>query len=137
MIQREEFLTWFREWLALATEKQVGLSDVPSVNPDIPYCIVDLMPSPDPQGSLADPEEDITFTLQIKSVGDNPRSAMWMSDKIREAVVGRDDDGNLMYQMQPDAFTVSKRLSSGLGSIVKSGERLFEIPDVYRIEVVK
>jgi hypothetical protein len=138
MISREEVLTWLTGWLAKNTDKQVGLSDVPSTTPTLPYVVVDLLPSPTPTGAWADPETDHELVLQIKSVGASPEQAMWMSDLVRSVLTERDTNGTYLYSAEgQQGFTVSNRSTSSPGSIVKSGDRLFEVPDTYRIEVVQ
>lgn len=138
MILREEVLTWLVEWLARYTDKEIGLSDVPSATPMLPYAVVNLLPSPTPTGAWADPETDHEMVLQITSVGASPVQAAWMSDTVRYALTARDENGVYVYPMdEPKGFTISNRSTSSPGSIVKSGDRLFEVPDTYRIEVVQ
>lgn len=136
MIDVSEVIDYIVSFLEANQPNQIGNNDVPSATPTLPYSCVYLLPSPTPTGPNQDPQTDIELVLQITSVGRSPQSAGKQSHFCRGALIGRDGDGVFTVPMAPVGYTVSDRILSTVGSIVKSGDRLFEVADTFRIKVV-
>lgn len=64
----------------------VGVNQAP---PDTaaPYLVLYPLPSPDPDGSLTDPDADWFLQYQVTSVAVGPEQAQGMSDLVRATVV--------------------------------------------------
>lgn len=126
----------FTSWLARCTAREVGLAELPGANPNMPYGVVYPINSPRGEGSWANPEEDRDVVYQVTCVGKSPEQVGWMSDKVNTVIIGRYEDGRLRYTTVGIAGgTVLWRLTDELGGIVKSGDRLFQVVDTYRIRV--
>jgi hypothetical protein len=135
-VNREDVAAYMVEWLKEYSGQQVGDHDVPKVNTlELPYAIVYLIGTRN-DGPWATPDNDMEIVFQITNVGSTPKQTRWMSDLTRSLLIGRDADGDYLVAMVPDGFSVAHRWASGLGAIVKSGDRLYESPDTYRIKVV-
>jgi hypothetical protein len=130
---------YLREWLANIVGKQVGWGTLPTLgdseNLEVPYAILYDIASPKPQGSWALPEEDQETVFQVTSIGKSPIQAGWMRWEVRDAWIGREPSGVYVHQMAPGTFSLWGRESDGLGSIVPSGEHLFQATDIYRVRV--
>lgn len=137
----------FKNWMATASSRPVGLAEIPGVDPNIPYAIYTPINSPRGEGDYFDPESMRDYVFQILSVGKSPRQARWMSDKMRNILIGRDNDGNYLVtidlQPLPDtpptppgaSVMPGSRRSDTLGAVQKTGDRLFQVVDTYRFKV--
>ena len=136
IVDRDAVLAYLVTWLRENTDKQIGDGDVPKVSTlQFPYAVVHLIGT-QAYGPWADPDVDLELVIQITCVGTIPPQVRYMSDMIRARMIGRDADSNYAYPMLPEGFSVAHRWASGLGATVKSGDRLYESPDTYRIKVV-
>lgn len=133
---------WLTKWVLLHTVKQCGFGDIPVIEGLVlPYSIVDLLPSPRPEGPWSHPDDHQELVFQITAVGQSPDQCGWMQTAIRKSILGRDAAGRYSNVMNPVSegaeytFSVTGRVSDGTGGIVKSGDRLFEVADTYRLKV--
>lgn len=78
-----------RAWLAAATNKNVGLAELPTIVPGAGYCILYPMTSPRGSGSFFDPEEDRDFLYQVTTVGSDAKQVRALSSRVCYAFVGR------------------------------------------------
>lgn len=132
-VSEERLFDEFVTWLAATTGKKIGKAKIPSGLADKEsYAIVYSVTSPPGSGSFFDPEEDREFVYQITSVGTDARQVLWMSDKVRSALLGRDNDG-VLTPMNLLSVNVQRRRSDSLGAIVPSGPDLQQKHDLYRI----
>lgn len=107
---------------------QVGLSDVPSPTPTVPYLIMNWSPSPPPEGSLKDNEDMPYFDYMIKSVGKDHKETARTSSRVKGSMKGMRKTLSVS-----GAVIISTRLIS-LGIISPAmGPTLFEVNDIYRI----
>ena len=138
------FDTWLHEWIteksnALGPAFAVGLADVPAANAHIPYAIFTPITTSAGQGSYSDQEDMREYVFQILGVGRAPVQARWVSDRVREIILGRDTTTKYLFEMvtpedSPDVVAGSRR-SDSFGAIVKTGDRLFQVVDTYRLKL--
>ena len=135
---RMEISDYLVAWLADHTGRPIGDSKIPQFldpqHPDLPYGVLYTIGTTG-SGPWADPDVDLEVIIQLTCVGFNRKQAQWMSDQARDVLVGR-QAGDFAHAMDPQGFSVAHRWTSGLGATVRSGDRLFEVPDTYRIKVV-
>jgi hypothetical protein len=134
-VSAEAMFKDFVAWLAAATGKKIGEARVPAgLAVKESYGIAFPITSPRGSGSWADPEEDREFVYQITCVGQNAGQALWMSDRVRNAIIGRDADGLYLHPMVLAGREVQARASDGVGQPVPSGTELMQTQDTYRIQ---
>lgn len=134
MTNRQLFDKTFSAWLARCTTRDIGVCDVPSTTPNMPYGVYNPINSPRGEGSWQDPEDERDWVFQITCVGRSPEQVGWMSDKVDEVIVGRNDRGYATAMTGVQGGTVLWRLTDSKGTIVRSGQ-LFQVVDTYRIRV--
>ncbi len=129
-----------RDMLASVTTKNIGMSQVPAaLTVGEPYAILYQSPSPgvgEYDGSWADPEDCRRFDFLVKSVGRSHRQAAWMSTAVNEAIMVRSHNG-WVNALSPSGLNVIDRSTVSMGAIVRTGEDLFEVNDIYRLKVTK
>lgn len=135
MINRDDVMRYLLEWLREHTDQQVGDGDAPTPFPTGPYAVLHLIGTQN-DGPFSHPDDDLELVVQVTCVGRKPGEARWMSDAVAEVMIGREPEGDYRFEMYTEGFTVQSRWASGLGAIVKSGDRLYESPDTYRLKVV-
>lgn len=123
-------------FLASVSAKNVGLGTVPP-SLTLPYGILYPINTSRGEGSWADPEEDRWFIYQVTSVGEDPRQCGWLSDKVREAFIGRGPGSGYLWAPGIAGINVQVRESEALGAIIPGGENLWQVQDVYRVKVGK
>lgn len=135
MDRRDKMDIALRE-LLLSRPIQVGMSDTPAVSPTVPYLILYQSPSPHPEGDFMNPESLRTWDYLVKSVGKDHRETAATQSWVREAIVGRDADGNYKKPLVANGFNIIERCTVSEGAILKSaGPNLFEVNDIYRLEL--
>lgn len=122
-----------RAWLETATTKKIGLARVPE-DITLPYAVLYPTTAGVGIGSWGDPEEDRDFIFQVTSVGEDPRQCTWMSDKVRDAFVSR-FGGGFAYTIALSSGNVQNRSVEALGAIMRAGEHLWNVQDIYRVKV--
>lgn len=103
---------------------------------DVPYGILYPIPGGGFSGSpLYHPDEDASFVYQVTSVGLRDDQAEWMADKVREAMLGRDDQGSFVHEMTvEDLVIVSREPTGPPGGLVRN-DMLFSVVDSYFVRV--
>ena len=120
---------------------QVGVSDVPSDTPNIPYVIVFQSPSPGyttyEYGGWSDPEDMPCFDFLIKSVGRDHRETARTQSRVRDVMVARTPGGDgYTYPIIASGLIIIERATISPGAIVAAaGPSLFEVGDIYRVKV--
>lgn len=132
MIRRELLDRALLAMLRTATTKQGDLVQVP-VKAVTPYFILYPLTAPEGTGTMRDPEEDREFYYQITSVGVDHRETTWMSDRVQAAMIARSGNGYTTALVVAGG-TIQNRHSRSLGTVERSGERLFKVDDDYAIK---
>lgn len=128
----------FTSFLGTATERPLGLAEIPEKNPNLPYGILYPINSPRGYGDYINPESMREYVFQITCVGKTPKQARWYSDKMKNVIIGVNANGDDVFPMPVmGGVTVCPgcRQSDALGAIVKTGDALYQIADTYRIKV--
>ena len=87
MIKQLDVLNAVMNMLVDALHRPVGLAEIPSESADVPYLIVYPI-LPDFAGpAYSSPYADGYFPVQVTSVGLRCDQAMWLADRVREAVI--------------------------------------------------
>ena len=96
---------------------------IPPVDTTPPYVVVYGIPGGDMSGPpLTAPEADSEVYFQATCVGGTASQAVWMSDKVREIVVGRQATGSFTVPLTINGAAVLDRYSEfGLPAAVQSG----------------
>ena len=137
-MDRNIFYDELSDWLSTITTRPGNFGELPDNNPNLPYFVLYSVNSPVGEGSWRDPEDDRDLVVQVTCVGRSAKQANWMSDAAKKAMVGRDATGKYQYPMtNVEGGTVLWRTSDSLGSVDKSGDRLFQVVDTYRIRVAE
>lgn len=132
---RDQINEAVRLFLETATGKPVGLGKIPT-NPGTQYAIMYPMASPRGTGSQQNPEEDRDHMFQVSSFGRDYRECGRMSDRVLQAMIGRDGNGGWLHQLGPiSGSNVQHRQSDVIGAILPSGPDLFVSQDMYRITI--
>lgn len=144
MMELARFDKWLQEWLIEHSDDfgpafEVGIGDVPDGTPHIPYVVFTPITTSAGQGSHADPEEMRDYVFQLLGVGRAPAQARYVSDRCQQLLLGRDANYNYLVSMTtpaevPDVVRGSRR-SDSFGAIVKTGDRLFQVVDTYRLKL--
>ena len=119
--------------LAAGTGKEVGLCVIPNT-PSLPYAILYPLYSGPDEGSWAQPNEDRTFTYQVKCVGADARQAGWMSSKVCAVMTNR-TGADFEHPLDITGAAVHWRATEALGAITPSGENLYESNDSYQVRI--
>lgn len=122
-----------RAALANETGKVVSLGKVPAPLPELPYAVLYAIHGSEGYGAWSDPEECRDFLYQVRSVGRSHRQCAWMSKKIEGAFVGRGSSGEFSTSFNIPEVTVSWRRTVELGSILPTGEELWQVDDTYKL----
>jgi len=61
----------------------------PALVPETPFAVLSVIDETELYGTWDDPHTDGRMVFQLSSVGDSRRSAEWMADQVRKAVLGR------------------------------------------------
>lgn len=133
---RENLNEAFRAALEDFTEKTIFLIRVPPDPGDLPHAVLETVPGgAETYGAWAAPEECRDYLFNIKSIGIDPRQCAWMADKIEDAVVGREPNGEFQMPIVFDGGVVNWRLGGERGAILPSGEQLWQAVDTYRLRI--
>ncbi len=133
MPHRDTFDMVLQARLAEVLDIQVGLSDVPSETPEVPYLVLEWSPSPGPEGSYANPEDMPYWDYLIKSVGRNHRETARTASRSHFFMVGRGNSG-YAYEITVAGLIIVRRETISTGMIIKApSPELFEVNDIYRI----
>lgn len=151
MVDFSTFEESFKEWIAAETGRPVGLVEIPGINPNLPYAIMQPINSPMGEGDNLNPESQRDYVFQVMSVGKTPRQCRWMSGRVNKVLVGRDgngvrlspinlqnikDDPNGPANTAPGGSVVPGSLHTDtLGAIVKTGDQFYQVVDTYRMKV--
>lgn len=122
-----------RAMLATGTGKNVGLCQIPN-NAGLPYAIVYPMLAGADDGSWGQPNEDRTFTFQVKCVGADARQAAWMSSKVCSVMTDR-TEADYAVPLTITGAAVHWRTTETLGAVLPSGENLYESDDMYQVRI--
>lgn len=126
----------FVAFLRAATGKKIGEAKLPTgLSAKESYAICYFITAPQGSGSFRDPEEDRDFVYQVTCVGQNAGQALWMSDRARSAIIGRDPNGKYLHPMMLAGIEPQWRVSDGLVGPTPSGVDLQETRDTYRIRL--
>lgn len=142
LIERDKLDEAVRDAIALYAELQVGLSDVPSSTPSIPYVILYQSPSPGTReydGSWEDPNDMPCYDYLAKCVGRDHRETSRTSSLVRAVFLTRGSVQNgysYPFLVDGGVLNIVERASVSAGAIVPSdGPELFEVNDIYRLKV--
>jgi len=136
-------------WMQTESGRPIGLAEIPGKDPNIPYAIFTPINSPRGDGDYKMTESHRDYVFQILCVGKSPRQARWMSDLMRNVLIGRDvttgaylhginlpDVPDTTPPTPPGASVLpGSRYSDAVGSIVKTGDTVFQVVDTYRFKV--
>lgn len=73
--------------LRTSTGEEIGEGIAPAVTA-VPYGVFYPQEDDEPEGSLSDPLQAVTWTWQVTAVGEGLLQAGWMQHKVRLALVG-------------------------------------------------
>lgn len=137
-----------RMWISQETGRPIGLVEIPGENPNIPYGIMQPINSPRGDGDSLNTESMRDYVFQMLCVGKSPRQCRWMSDMVRTVLIGRDASGVFLHDISvlPDvpgsppiaagaSVLPGSRYSDAVGTIVKSGDLVYQTVDTYRLKV--
>lgn len=120
----------------------IGRSKAPSKDGDIqdvaepPYAIVYAIVGGNWWGpGLATREDAATLIYQITSVGLREDQATWAGDKVRQALVGRDDSFQYEHSITvPGVSVVLREVDGPPGAAIREG-KIWSMPERYAVKV--
>jgi hypothetical protein len=127
--------------LSLASGHPCGIGELPRVRDqsgawrpaEAPYLILDSMPSEFTGPPMADWHADAAWSFQVTSVAERGDQALWLADRVRHGLVGRDASGWAHPLQVPGMTVVDRELEydaagettvSARGSIVSYVQRV-------------
>lgn len=115
--------------IGTVTDKPTFFGRLPKDPTDIPtppYSIIYLLPSPALTGPpLVDPDEDADLLFQVTYVGEDANGALWLADRGRAAMVGKDDAGAYLHALDAgDALKIERRKHEGSGGTDEVGGKV-------------
>lgn len=110
--------------LIAATDKEVGLADVPSERPDLPYVILLPHSSPAAIGDFNDVTANQDWRYNLRMVGVDPWQVRWLQGKCREAMKGASV-----------ALGAQWVLPEGTGAIVPDGADMYSTTDTFSVRM--
>ena len=140
MISREEVTLALIAAIELGTGKPVGDHVAPEnadgTTKDHPYSILEVTSGGARWGpAWFDPEADADFEFMISSVGSTPRQALWLADRVREVMIGRNSEGQFIHTLaMPAGVRIMDRRSGPLvHGAVEREISSYVVPDTYTI----
>jgi hypothetical protein len=125
--------------LSAEIDKQFAFARVPTtaaerlnVKLKPPYGMVGNITESSDETGFGDPHSSVDLVIQISSVGEDPKQVQWLSDRVHDAMVGKDPGGNYMVALLA-GWNVAWRLCDYRGATLPSGDNLFQQQDNYRI----
>lgn len=122
--------------LASATGRPVYLIEVPENPENVDgegYIVMYPVAGAGTSGSMSDPEEDVDYVYQIRSLGRSPRQTRWLQDQVRAGFVGRGAGGFSFAITPASGKNVQSRSTLTMGGIIKDGEELFRSEDTFTV----
>jgi hypothetical protein len=115
------------------SDRRVGVAtapvDVNSNQAELPYAtIYPIDGSPFSGPPLCGPQEDVRFDFQINSFGKRFDQAEWLADLIREIIIGRDENGDLINKIQVDGLYILNQ------EVVGSTGKLDNVGQIWMVE---
>lgn len=125
-------------FLAAQTGKPVGRATAPltgaGVPAEPPYAIVYPLTGGATWGPTYDgPDEGADLPYQVTSVGLRQDQAEWMADKVRQAMLAR-QNGSLAAQLAVPGVTVLDRAITAYGGVDREGD-VVSVPDSFVVRV--
>jgi hypothetical protein len=132
-----------RDRLALVSGKPVGLWTVPDgiVKDAITqrlvesYAILYPLDAYPAEGSLGEPDANMTAPYQLTSVGRDGDHAQWMNDACRGIFLQRDPNGDFTHPFTVANLAVTDRRLRSAGAPEPGGGGLWQAVDTYELEV--
>lgn len=109
----------------------VGVGDLPSEDPELPYAIVYPLGAVDFRGSYNTPEDTGMIMLQVTCVGDTIEQVAWLQEFVRDTITAR-SGSTWVHSLAVDGSEPEGRFIEELGSITDSGQELRQSADTYR-----
>ena len=135
MSTRDEINEAVRAMLASVTSLNVYLVKVRDENPGEKYAVVHPIDAGPGVGGMDDAEEMRDFYFQVTCVGKSPQQVGWVSSKVESALTAKAAGGDYLHAISLTGHTVIWRLVERLGSIVPTGESLYQTPDTYKLRI--
>lgn len=124
---RRDVIKGLLDALKASTARPFAVSDVPppdagKVAPTPPYGIIYPINDGSFWGGLGAPENSAEFAFQVTSVGATYEQCEWLSDRVRNTVLGRNDNGVYEYAItMPSPHHINYRESlSGAGNMTRN-----------------
>lgn len=139
MNERDGFWVDFRAALAVATGKQIGFAEPPEEaelggSPlTYPYAIIYPLVESEGESSMDDPNDSEDVIIQITSVGESPRQAAAMSNRVKAAMLTLKPGGGYEHELFHNDDGVQWRTRDSRGAILPSGVNTYNRVDTYRI----
>ena len=106
----------------------------PAKVPETPFAVLSLVSGPGATGSYRDPASDGRLVYQLLSVGENRRSAEWMADQLRTAMLGRNANGEFVRPVTLANGAVIDRQLEATGPATEEGD-WWNAADLFALEV--
>lgn len=139
MNERDGFWMDFRAALAVVTTKQIGFAEPPTADElggqplTVPYAIIYPLVEAEGESSMDDPNDSEDLVVQITCVGESPRQAAAMSNRVKSAMLDLRRGGGYVHALFHEDDGVQWRTRDSRGAILPSGVNTYNRVDTYRI----